>query len=130
MSRIFLMAMAFSSLLLGCTSEPKVKINFCESLNAQRNCQGDQDEFPLEKIYVSCESSVPFKTKKLTGTIYALSEGQKIFLGSKDFALQPGDQKVTHNIPFDEYGSTGEFMVEFVDENGTPVAEKLIHIKK
>jgi len=117
---------------IGCSSEPKVKIEFCDTPDFQGSCQDGKNEFTLGKIYVSLESSTPFKTKKVTGTVYALREGQEIFLGSKDFLLDTGEQLVSHSIPFDEFGERGigEFMVEFVDENNALLAEKTIHITK
>ncbi len=131
MNKLFVLAIMICG-FIGCTTEPEVKIEFCDTPDFQGSCEDGQDEFLLGKIYVILEASTSFKTKKITGTVYSLLNGQKIFLGSKDFIPEPDGQHIAHSIPFDEFGERGigEFMVEFVDENNALLAEKAIQIKK
>ncbi|MDX2305203.1 MAG: hypothetical protein NW226_20500 [Microscillaceae bacterium] len=107
------------SLMTACKEEKKTNIVFCAALDSLGNCLGKADKFPREtRVFVRFDSKEPFKGSKLTGVIFALEQEQKIFLGSREFNLKPGEKRVSYFIPFDRFKSSGVYQIEFMDENG------------
>ena len=121
---------SFILLFTQCIDEPKTTVKFCESFDKNDQCVNIKNEFkPYTRVYIRCESTKPFNTDKITGSIYNVFGESKNFIGAKEFKVKPEDKTIAYYIPFEQYGGLGDFLIEFKDEKGKLIAEGKMTVK-
>ena len=103
-------------------------INFCESYEADKNCQDSGNTFELgTPVFVHFTSDTPFKEDTITGRIIRIAEDGELYeLGMKQFNLESETTYLTQSIPFQNFGhdALGTFLIKFSDTNDQVLAER------
>lgn len=109
-----------------CAKDQKATIRFCDFISLNEPCIGESTEFLVKsKVWVLLKLNTPSNGETITGNLYALNGNKKVFIGAQDFKLDPGE---SYAIDYMVFNDRGEFMVEFINEEGNSLVKKRIKI--
>ena len=76
-------------------------------------------------MHIAASLYAPSNGEKITGNLYALNRNKKVFIGAQDFRLDPGE---SYAIDYMIFNYIGEYIVEFINEEGSSLVKKRITI--
>lgn len=118
--------------LSGCATRTNYQIDFCLNFGTDDQCYYEKEVFPKhQRIYVKFSADKPLTDSLYIGNISILKpNGIAESLGFKEF--RPESDTATylkHYIPFDVFGGSGGYLVEFKNSREEVLAKREVHFE-
>lgn len=115
------------SVFLGCERERKAEVRFCADIRPDNPCIGEDSIFRHGNVWAQLLLEPGFKGTDITARLYSLdtTSGEKVLIEDKELELDK-DQIIVMEMMF--LNTCGNYMVEYMDDQGNLLAQKNLEI--